>query len=77
MPDEKETLGEINHTNPYTGRTFGDTQSYGRGTAIAADGGEAEPSADDDDVETLADVGHTAPDDTDGAQRTFDRGDNR
>ena len=37
----KPTLQDLNHTNPYTGEAFGDTQTYGRGKAVAADGGEA------------------------------------
>ena len=38
-PPTKPTLGDINHTNPYTNRTFGDTQTYDRGRLVAADGG--------------------------------------
>ncbi|MFO7927011.1 MAG: hypothetical protein ACQET5_08790 [Halobacteriota archaeon] len=71
MTDDSHTLGEISHTNPYTGQVFGSTQTYGRGKVVAADGGEAEAT---DDENTLADVSHTTTDDTDGVQRTFDRG---
>ncbi|MFB6205239.1 MAG: hypothetical protein ABEJ05_01740 [Haloglomus sp.] len=38
---EPQTLGEMNHTNPFTGEAFGATQTYDRGCTIAADGGEA------------------------------------
>ena len=83
MTDEQGTLGEMTHTNPYTGRVFGATQTYTRGKTVAADGGEADAAEDidseDDDSETLADVAHTSSDDveTDGPQRTFDRGGDR
>ena len=72
-----KTLGEINHTNPYTGEVFGETQTYSRGSLIAADGGE--PNAVDvNDVastdETLEDVSHTPPHDNDGTQAVYERG---
>jgi len=75
MTDDQKTLSEISHTNPYTDRPFGETQTYSRGRTIAADGGETEPHARDD--ETLADIEHTSPDGGDGTQRTFDRGETR
>jgi hypothetical protein len=84
------TLGEMSHTNPYTGRVFGDTQTYSRGRTVAADGGEANtvsrPSSDASDrgktdstpeTETLGDVRHTPPGENDGAQRAYDRGADR
>ena len=80
-PPTKPTLGDINHTNPYTNRTFGDTQTYDRGRLVAADGGRAAPDGGEDrdadrrpDDETLEDVDHTPDDDVDGAQGSFDRG---
>ena len=39
--DYRPELGDVSHTNPYTEQVFGDTQTYGRGRAVAADGGEA------------------------------------
>ena len=79
MTEKPETLGEISHTNPYTGRVFCETQTYGRGTVVAADGGErdvtdGEPSL-QDDGDTLADISHTSTDDddVDATQRTFTR----
>ena len=71
--DGAETLGEMSHTNPYTGRVFGDTQTYSRGKTVAADGGTADAA----DAETLADVRHTPPEGSEGAQRAYDRGTNR
>ncbi|MDR9381346.1 MAG: hypothetical protein RI560_06705 [Natronomonas sp.] len=71
MTDDSQTLEEISHTNPYTGQVFGETQTYGRGKVVAADGGKADSS---DESETLADVPHTTAEGTDGVQRTFDRG---
>ncbi|QLD87630.1 hypothetical protein HWV07_00700 [Natronomonas salina] len=77
MTDD-DTLGTMSHTNPYTGRVFGDTQTYSRGNTIAADGGEADAvddaEASDDDSDRLADVSHTPPGENDGAQRAYDRG---
>jgi hypothetical protein len=80
-PQTKPTLGDITHTNPYTNRTFGDTQTYDRGRLVAADGGRAAPNGGEDrdadrrpDDETLEDVDHTPDDDVDGAQGSFDRG---
>ena len=74
-------LSDVSHTNTYTGAVFGDTQTYGRGRAVAADGGEANAAeADDDgnerdtDEETMEDVAHEPPGDADGAQAAYDRG---
>ena len=39
--DYRPELGDVSHTNPYTEQVFGDTQTYSRGRAVAADGGEA------------------------------------
>jgi hypothetical protein len=39
--DTPKTLGEMSHTNPFTGEVFGSTQTYDRGKTVAADGGEA------------------------------------
>ena len=39
--DYRPELGDVSHTNPYTGTVFGDTQTYNRGRTVAADGGEA------------------------------------
>ena len=77
--DTPETLGEMSHTNPITGEVFGSTQTYSRGTTIAADGGEANSfdggsAAVPDETETLGDVSHTPPGDSEGAQRAYDRG---
>ena len=38
--DYRPELGDVSHTNPYTEQVFGDTQTYGRGRTVAADGGE-------------------------------------
>ncbi|WP_254841365.1 hypothetical protein [Natronomonas marina] len=86
--DYKPTLGAVSHTNPYTGEAFGDTQTYDRGRTVAADGGEAnaesrtssEAKASDDeegrnvDEETMEDVAHEPPGETEGAQAAYDRG---
>jgi hypothetical protein len=58
---DPKTLGEMNHTNPFTNEAFGATQTYDRGRTIAADGGETEADADESDAdadeETAADGG--------------------
>ncbi len=79
MTESGKTLGEISHTDPYTDRAFGETQTYSRGKTIAADGGEPEAVTEDsdDDNETLADVEHATPEGAEGTQRTFDRGADR
>ncbi|MEF8841928.1 MAG: hypothetical protein V5A62_09935 [Haloarculaceae archaeon] len=72
----RPTLGETSHTNPYTDEVFGETQTYGRGRVVAADGGreaDGEPEA-GPDGETLQDVDHTPPGDGDGAAPVYERG---
>jgi len=75
----RPTLGEMSHTNPYTDEAFGDTQTYGRGRFVAADGGadperEADGESDARDDERMRDVDHTPPDDSDGAAPVYERG---
>ncbi len=87
--DDRPTLADLSHTNPYTGEVFGATQMYSRGRTVAADGGErdADPRTngvgtaapgdeeeDEQDVMTMADVAHEPPGDADGAQAAYDRG---
>jgi hypothetical protein len=36
----KATMAEFSHTNPHTGKAFGDDYAFQRGPAVAADGGE-------------------------------------
>ena len=67
----RPTLGEVSHTNPYTGTTFGETQTYGRGVTVAADGGR---DPDREPEETLQDVDHTPRDGSDGAAPVYERG---
>ena len=80
----RETLREMSHTNPHTNRSFGETQTYGRGTVVAADGGRADAVPDDESddhpvtnggsPETLGEVDHTPPGETEGANRAYERG---
>ena len=69
--NDSETLGEMSHTNLYTGRVFGETQAYARGKAVAADGGSVSAS---DGSETLAAVSHTPVEVSDETQSAFNRG---
>ncbi|WP_254823052.1 hypothetical protein [Haloglomus halophilum] len=90
-PDDTEpkTLGELSHTNPFTNKAFGATQTYDRGRTIAADGGEAEVEATADEAsadtetatdggeaeaEELQDVEHTPPGDAEGTNGVYERG---
>ncbi|PSP82839.1 hypothetical protein BRC83_08485 [Halobacteriales archaeon QS_1_68_17] len=80
MSDRKgEPMREVDHTHPYTRRTFGETVAFERGPAVAADGGEpdADPSdrgdEGDEGDEKMRDVDHTPPE-GDGANRVFERG---
>ncbi|MFC6938763.1 hypothetical protein ACFQE8_02155 [Salinirubellus sp. GCM10025818] len=78
--EHRPTLGETSHTNPYTDETFGDTQTFGRGRFVAADGGadperESEPEAESQPEGTaMRDVDHTPPDESDGAAPVYERG---
>ncbi|OIB56030.1 hypothetical protein [Natrialba sp. SSL1] len=77
-----QKMGEVSHTNPYTGETAGNL--FNRGPIVATDGGE--PAATDpesrsrsrsqrkSDAETMRDVSHTPPNDSDDANRVFERG---
>jgi len=79
----RATMGEFSHTNPYTGKSFGQDSAFARGPAVAADGGDAsdaaapagdEPAADTDE-QTMRDVDHEHPDaDAADANRVFERG---
>jgi hypothetical protein len=68
------TLADVSHTHPDTGRTFGGNFTFARGGAVAADGGRPDVNPEDDESETLADVDHTPPNDSEDANRVFERG---
>jgi len=84
----RPTLGEMSHTDPYADDAFGATQTYRRGRFVAADGGrdpdresdgdgDAEAEAETEerpDEDTLQDVDHTPPEDSDGAAPVYERG---
>jgi hypothetical protein len=74
-----DDMKDISHTNPYTGESFGEqVQVFDRGTTVAADGGE--PGADGPtdttrtDAQTMKDVDHTPPNESDGVNRVYERG---
>ncbi|MFC7231331.1 hypothetical protein ACFQMM_07780 [Saliphagus sp. GCM10025308] len=76
-------MGDVSHTNPYTGESTG--QLFSRGPIVAADGGEAnavpedrtnerdssDPAEGDD---RMKDVSHTPPREADDANAVFERG---
>ena len=78
--DTTDTMADVSHTNPYTGETAG--RLFSRGPAVAADGGEPEPAANDataadestDTKPTMRDIDHTPPKEADDANRVFERG---
>ncbi|WP_246022903.1 hypothetical protein [Halosimplex halophilum] len=68
----KATMAEFSHTNPHTGKAFGDDFAFQRGPAVAADGGRADAETDE---QTMEDVDHEHPDDDAAdANRVFQRG---
>jgi hypothetical protein len=71
---DAQTLADVSHTNPHTGRTFGGNFTFARGGAVAADGGNPDDVPEDDEEETLKDVEHTPPNESDDANRVFERG---
>ena len=71
--EANRTMADVNHTNPYTGETFG--TGFRRGPTIAADGGEKEgedPDGRDADA-SMQSVDHTPPP-GEGANRVWKRG---
>ncbi len=68
-------MGEVSHTNPMTGESFGDSQVFQRGTVVMVDGGEAEDERDGDrDGEPMGDVDHTPREDAPDANDAYVRG---
>jgi hypothetical protein len=64
----------MSHTNPYTGDVFGATQTYGRGRAVAADGGrDADRQPEDENENENADANADAepPADADAESATM------
>ncbi|SER81672.1 hypothetical protein [Natrinema salaciae] len=77
--DNTDTMGDVSHTNPYTGETAG--RLFNRGPIVAADGGTPDTTATDEDERpdsegkgTMRDVDHTPPKEADDANRVFERG---
>jgi hypothetical protein len=80
--DENDrSMGEISHTNPYTGEVAGRLLS--RGPTVVADGGtrpsERQPAATDSTDRSgtdrrMKDVSHTPPNGTEDANGVFERG---
>ncbi|ELY93347.1 hypothetical protein C483_05258 [Natrialba hulunbeirensis JCM 10989] len=87
-PNANQKMGEVSHTNPYTGETAGNL--FNRGPIVATDGGRpaatdpksrraADSAADtpaeaNANADTMRDVSHTPPNGTDDANRVFERG---
>ncbi|QLH85031.1 hypothetical protein HZS54_17575 [Halosimplex pelagicum] len=70
-------MGEFSHTNPHTGKAFGDDFAFQRGPTVAADGGErdAADATGEESAQTMRDVDHEHPDDdAEDANRVFQRG---
>jgi hypothetical protein len=82
-PNRRETgrtMGDVNHTNPRTGETFGESMMFTRGGTLVADGGEADADPDDDedddedDVARVGDVDHTPRENAPDASAVYERG---
>jgi hypothetical protein len=79
-----QQLADVDHTNPNTDRSFGGNFTFARGGAVAADGGRPDvvpeeeaasgEAEDDEDGDTLGDVEHTPPNESDDTNRVFERG---
>ena len=73
----RDSLGEISHSNPLTGETAG--QLFNRGPIVAADGG-VDPTANgssnnaSSEPTPMKDVSHTPPHDAEDANAVFERG---
>lgn len=71
----QRTMGEVNHTNPRTGETFGDSQVFERGKVAVVDGGEAQAEAEEDhDDEPMGEIDHTPREDAPSAEAVYTRG---
>jgi hypothetical protein len=74
----RPTLGETSHTNPFTGKAFGETQTYDRGKTVVADGGEADDKPAEprvtETVQLLRDINHTPPEGAESANAVHARG---
>ncbi|MBP1987271.1 hypothetical protein [Halolamina salifodinae] len=86
----QRTMGGVNHTNPMTGETFGDSQVFERGKVAVVDGGTSDrhPSADggeageaangadedDHDDEPMGEIDHTPREDAPSAEAVYTRG---
>jgi len=73
---KQRTMSEVNHTNPMTGETFGDSQVFERGKVVIVDGGEAESRDEDEDGEDepMGEVDHTPRKGAPDASEVYDRG---
>jgi len=71
-----QTMGSVNHTNPETGESFGDSQVYTRGRVAIVDGGkaEAEPDEGADEAESMGEIDHTPREDAPAASEVYERG---
>ena len=86
-PITNQTMGDVSHTHPYTGRGA-INRPFERGPVVAADGGdrgaydedeedgEAERITDESTTK-MKDIDHTPPRDAESANRVFARGNER
>ncbi|MFC6732734.1 hypothetical protein ACFQH3_06730 [Haladaptatus sp. GCM10025707] len=63
-------MKEISHTNPYTGKSFGEGMVYRRGVVITDGGHDPER---EEEPEKMKDVDHEPPN-GEGANPVFERG---
>ncbi|GAB3029050.1 hypothetical protein [Natronobiforma cellulositropha] len=72
MTDDRQTMKDVSHTNPYTGESAG--HLFSRGPVVAADGGHEEADGTRQTEQTMKDVSHTPPYGSSEANRVFERG---
>ena len=76
------TMGDVSHTHPETGESFGESRVYERGTVVVVDGGTAESHAAGDDTEgdtdhenePMGEVDHTPREGAPDANEAYTRG---
>lgn len=79
---DRKTMGDVSHTNPYTGESFGNTVAYRRGSVVVVDGGEADAVSVQNDesgktaakAETMGDISHEPPHDAPDPNAVYMRG---
>jgi|AntRauTorcE11898_2_1112593.scaffolds.fasta_scaffold22121_2 hypothetical protein len=80
----QRTMGEVTHTNPKTGETFGDSRVFERGKVAIVDGGTAKAAdeaeatdgdeTEDGEEEAMGDIDHTPRENAPSTKAVYTRG---